>query len=926
MKHTQTIAMARSLLADGRGSDVARMLEPLIEPVPGDGPAALGADQVVLRCLLARVRLLQQGDVQQALALLQPFEKSAARAPLPPLVQAEVALWLGWIHIWHTRPTYNEALALRLLDEALHGFEQAMNTSGRCWSLLGRAHAYFTIDEYSLMHQALTEAARLQEKLNDAYAALWLLDFQTLAARFACRYNDALGYADKLLAQADARNDAFGKGRALACRAALYNDLGRSPDTIIDAADQAVQFLSRTADKPGHWLFYAYRAHIEALLRQNHTDVADRLITTALDTASDQPAAAPYLLLLRIRGRMEKGQLEEVESLFSTVDTQMHRLQNRLLTADAALMRSALREKQDRLDEALHWGEKSYTVARETGQARQQVMALLHLARLHLLRGEASEARRHLAASEACSRLFGVLPIAALRYEVLGQLALLEAENAAAHTAFAQARTARSLMGDVRRDSAVSIAQETHNPIAALSQAAFSVDLIAETWLNAARRLLPNRWLGVYRCDEGQPWQCVREHGEAPAAPPRMAEPCSAQLVANEVCWLRLRAHPGPAFFFGVEIQTPADAAWETAHDTLQTWLPVASLALDHALLQSRSLSADPTELSSHEALLYTSDAMRVLVHRIRQISHSHSTVLISGEQGVGKERIARAIHATSERATAPFVVFEGAGRAEKPLASHLFGQAIPPRIDGAIQEASNGTLLIDDVGHLPLDLQRRLLYVLQNGEVIPVGATQAIEVNARVLATTSQDLQKLVEKGQFLEALYHRLRVISLAVPPLRERREDIPLLVQHYLTTLRPNDALPPSVTPAALNALVQYDWPGNVRQLRNEIERCLAAVRAEPAPMIDLADLSPTLTEAVEANLPTQSLLQGGASFDDILAETEKHLIEDVLAHHQGQVTASAQAMGLTRQGLYKKMKRLGIDASQFQNAAATASSDS
>ena len=916
--------MARSLLAEGRGSDVARMLEPLIEPVPEDVSVAAGADQVVLRSLLARVRLLRHGDVQAALALLRPFEKAALRTSLPPLVQAEVALWLGWIHIWHTRPTYDEALALRLLDEALHGFEQAMNTSGRCWALLGRAHAYFTIDEYRLMQQALAEAARLQEKLNDAYVALWLLDFQTLAARFTGRYDDALAYADKLSDTADSLNDTFGKGRALACQAALYNALGRSPATIAETAEHAVRHLSRATDKPGHWLFYAYRAHIEALLRQGHTDAANQLITTALNDAAEQPAAAPYLLLLRIRLQIDQGDLENAASLFTRVDAQLHRLQNRLLTADAALMRSALLEKQDRLNEAVHWAEKSYRVARETGQARQQVMAQLHLARLHLLRGEAAEARHHLAASEAFSHLFGVLPLAALRHDVLGRLALAEGADAAAQAAFAQARTAYALIGDVRYESVLPAAEETHNTIAALSQAAFSVDLIAETWLRAAQRLLPNRWMGIYRCDEGQPWRCVREHGEAPTAPPRMAEPCSAQLVANEVSWLRIRAHPGPAFFFGIEIQPPEDTAWEAAHGTLQTWLPVASLALDHALLQSRSPSTDPTEMASHEALLYTSDAMRTLVHRIRQISHSHSTVLITGEQGVGKERIARAIHATSERAAASFVAFDCAGRAEKPLASHLFGQDSTPPINGAFRDAGNGTLLLNDIGHLPLDLQRRLLHALQDGEVLPAGASQAVEIYARVLATTSQHLETLVEQGHFLEALYHRLRVISLAVPPLRERREDIPLLVQHFLTTLRPNDALPPSVTPAAMHALAQYDWPGNVRQLRNEMERCLAAVRAEPAPMIDLADLSPMLTETVQAEQTRQPLLQGGASFDDILTETEKNLIEQVLAHHQGQVTASAQAMGLTRQGLYKKMKRLGIDAARFQNAKETPSS--
>jgi DNA-binding NtrC family response regulator len=402
-----------------------------------------------------------------------------------------------------------------------------------------------------------------------------------------------------------------------------------------------------------------------------------------------------------------------------------------------------------------------------------------------------------------------------------------------------------------------------------------------------------------------------------------MAEPCSARLVANEVLWLRLRAHPGPAFFFGVQMETPDDGRWDDAHPILESWLPVATLALDHALLQSRSQSTDRSETSSHEAFLYTSAAMRALVYRVRQISNSHSAVLITGERGVGKERIARAIHATGTHAAAPFVVFDCSGGAEKTFGSQLFGQDTAPQVEGAFRQANGGTLLLDEIGHLPLDLQRPLLRVLQDGDLLPVGASQSNPVNVRVLASTSQDLESLVNSGHFLEALYQRLHLITLAVPPLRERREDIPLLVQHFLNTLRPSEALSPSLTPEALHALLQYDWPGNIRQLRNEIERCLASVRAEPAPMIDLADFSPTLIEAFQPmNLgeAEQALLQQGATFDDILAETEKSLIRQVLAQHHGQVTASAQALGLSRQGLYKKLKRLGIDASQFQDAEA------
>jgi DNA-binding NtrC family response regulator len=170
-----------------------------------------------------------------------------------------------------------------------------------------------------------------------------------------------------------------------------------------------------------------------------------------------------------------------------------------------------------------------------------------------------------------------------------------------------------------------------------------------------------------------------------------------------------------------------------------------------------------------------------------------------------------------------------------------------------------------------------------------------------------------------FLEELYYLLNVIPLRIPPLRERREEIPLLARYFLKILRPPGTPLPSITGRALDALVRYAWPGNVRQLRNEMERALVFTGSEPAPMIDLKDLSPVLGEALEAAVALrppagEQRLPWNQDLDEVLAGAEKGLIEQVLDEYEGQVSAAAQALGLTRQGLYKKMKRLGIDAAR------------
>jgi DNA-binding NtrC family response regulator len=242
------------------------------------------------------------------------------------------------------------------------------------------------------------------------------------------------------------------------------------------------------------------------------------------------------------------------------------------------------------------------------------------------------------------------------------------------------------------------------------------------------------------------------------------------------------------------------------------------------------------------------------------------------------------------------------------------------------VQAADGGTLIIEDVDALPLSLQSSLLHLLSAGEVTPDGSTTAESVDVRIVATTTADLDARVQEDRFRRALRNRLRVMSVHVPPLRERRADIPLLVRHYLDALRPTDETLVSVTQPAMEALLRYNWPGNVRQLQNEIERALVHVQSEPAPTIDAEILLDAIVDGAKQSRSPQTpeddpdaILEPDQTLNDVLSRTETAVIERVLRACDGQVTASADVLGLTRQGLYKKMKRLDIDASAFQSSS-------
>ena len=301
--------------------------------------------------------------------------------------------------------------------------------------------------------------------------------------------------------------------------------------------------------------------------------------------------------------------------------------------------------------------------------------------------------------------------------------------------------------------------------------------------------------------------------------------------------------------------------------------------------------------------------AMRALYQRVQRVSPTESTVLITGETGTGKELVARAVHAMSSRRSGPFLAVNCAAFAEGLLESELFGH-VRGAFTGAARDhagvfeaASGGTLFLDEIGATSPALQARLLRALQEREVMRVGATKSTPVDVRVIAATNRDLRELVKEGAFREDLLYRLNVFPLAVPPLRDRASDIPLLVEHALTLLRDRlpDAKTLSCSPFAMRLLREYQWPGNVRQLFAALEH--AAISAGGG-RIEAQHLTDDVRASSDVSL---SLPRYRSAVPE---EDEKAAIEAALEHAGGTLSRAAELLGMGRTTLWRKMRSYGI----------------
>ena len=327
--------------------------------------------------------------------------------------------------------------------------------------------------------------------------------------------------------------------------------------------------------------------------------------------------------------------------------------------------------------------------------------------------------------------------------------------------------------------------------------------------------------------------------------------------------------------------------------------------ALEHrrARREVVRLKENLKEIFPKTEMIGTSPAMKRVMEMVETVAPSDATVLITGESGTGKEVVARAIHAASPRRLMPMVTIHCGALTETLLESELFGHergaftGAQFRKKGKVEVADGGTVFLDEIGDISLKTQTDLLRVLQEKEIVRVGSSQPVHVDFRCIAATNKELEPLIEARTFRPDLFYRLNVVRIKLPALRERREDIPLLVDHFLRKFCASMSRleVPQVTPEAMDLLVRYDWPGNVRELENAVERALVITRGQE---LKPADFSFQLQAAAAPNGRT-------------LEEVERAQVEHVWRQSAGNHSAAARVLGIDRTTLYKKLKRYGLE---------------
>lgn len=335
---------------------------------------------------------------------------------------------------------------------------------------------------------------------------------------------------------------------------------------------------------------------------------------------------------------------------------------------------------------------------------------------------------------------------------------------------------------------------------------------------------------------------------------------------------------------------------------------------LSRAHQQYRLLQKNLEDRYSTHQIIGKSKAIRDTLSIVDRVSASRSTVLITGESGTGKELVARAIHFSSSRKEAPFVTVNcmafNAGVLESELFGHEKGSftgAVAMR-RGRFEQADHGTLFLDEIGELTPDLQVKLLRVLQERTFERVGGTESVSVDIRVVAATNKDLAKLVEEGKFREDLFYRLNVVQIPIPPLRERREDIPLLVAHFAEKIATENGISgKSFSQEAQNYLTGYEWPGNIRQLQNVIERCIVMV---PHALIGVEDLPPEIRDEESQFKSAVDLLPVELNLADTLDRIEAALIRRALVRADFVQAHAAELLGISRSLMQYKLKKYTI----------------
>jgi DNA-binding NtrC family response regulator/tetratricopeptide (TPR) repeat protein len=965
---TALLARAAAVLERGRGVEASQMLAPTLRS------AALTRDEdLAIRAMLAEAWLLQD-DLEQASSVLGRTPDSLRETVSPGRLST---LWRLHGRLASARGDQSRAIALhgRALKQAeLAHDSRAIGLAhyelGHCYRQVGdiaivrehiskaasALHAAGDRRHLALVHSlsgislaqvgrydealaALRHAERLATVVEADDVLATVCGNQANVMMLQHRYDQALALAERSVALHEAHGSGHGLAVALATLGQIcvrLGDLTRAADALHRALDvrSPIQFhettgavfdtlaqielirggydlsseyLGRASEAYGaygrqtsQWYEWSVRILSARLaMKRGDLDEAVRLADEILE-AGAPPFEALQATLIAAEALTAGNRLVEAERRLSAASDNLDPRTTPAAWGEYLRLRGALDAKHGNDADAYHAFAQSATLLDLLGERYQAGLSHLALGRLVAESGARSSAEPHLAQALDIFRQLGAERD---RSDTETAERLLEAPgsgqyiisppnaddalvrrivDAAALPELLDRETAAALFDAAMADASVVFVQLSSDGVRILGSAGCSPDIAQ----NLARAALQGSQNG------------------------------SAAIVLEP-----LGRDPDGLRFAAVASPRPI------GHAVMRRLRMITAVARQgYALCAARDHSNEPAGIAADRSLepllpgfLCASAAMSRVVEQIQRLQGNDLTVLITGESGTGKELIARAVHVGSHRSAAMFLPYNctttGRDLADSQLFGHRRGSFTGAVSDqpGLIRTAAGGTLFLDEIGDLPLDVQPKLLRFLEQHEIMPIGDSRPQRVDVRVLAATNADLEQRVAEGKFREDLYYRLSVIRIHVPPLRERREEIPHLSTYFLRETSERLGKPDiGLSSDVLDVFSQYWWPGNVRQLKNEIQRAVAL--SVPGGTIEPAHLSPEIgaTRAPSPGMAPRRMHSVATTLALAVEEVERDMIRGALDRSGGNISETARSLGLTRRGLYLKLRRLGLDS--------------
>ena len=966
------LTRAAAALERGQGAEASELLAPALRS--SNLPRA---DELALRSMLAEAWLMQDDLAQAAVALGRPpdtFRDTIASAQLSALwrlhgrlasahgdqsraiallgralKQAEIAhdsLAIGLAH-YELGRCYRQVGDLAIVREHITKAASALHATGDrrhlalVHSLSGVSLAQLARYEEAMM--ALRQAERLAAAVHAADVLATVCGNQANVMMLQHRYEQALALAERSVTLHEEHGSGHGLAGALATLGQIcvrLGDLGRAEHALRRALevrspiqfhettgavfdtlaqihlvrglyDAAADFLAQAVDAYGaygrqtsRWYEWSVRVLGARLALRRH-DVDGALAgAEEILRAEAPPFDALQATLIAAEALTAAGRLDEAERRLVSAAESLDPKGAPAAWGEYLRLRGALHARRGSAAEAYHDFAQSATLLDLLGERYQAGLSHLAMGRLVAETGARSVAERHLDKALAIFQQLG------------------------ADRDLADTRSAQALLTAVGSgEYVISPADADDAMVRRIVDAAALPELLARETVQALLEAASAEATVLFVRLAGGDVRIVASAGcdtDAARSLARAALHGSVQGPAAIAMEPFGRDRDGPRFGLVVSPRP-------IGHHVVRRLHMIAAVARQGFLLcEARDRSAAPASMDAGTSLepllpgfLTASAAMARLVEQIQRLQGNDLTVLITGESGTGKELVSRAIHVGSLRSSAMFLPYNctttGRDLADSQLFGHRRGSFTGAVSDqpGLVRTAAGGTLFLDEIGDLPLDVQPKLLRFLEQQEILPIGETRPQRVDVRVLAATNADLEQRVAEGQFREDLYYRLAVIRIHVPPLRERREEIPHLSTYFLREASERLGKPDvHLSPETLEVFSQHWWPGNVRQLRNEIQRAVAL--SVPGGTIDPPQLSPDIVNSqVPAGMPTRHH-RPSADLASAVAEVEREMIQAALDRTGGNISESARVLGLTRRGLYLELRRLGLDSRQDAEA--------